>query len=91
MSREENVKIPGQGPGDRRKGWLADLFHFAGANATCAYMHPYMGAVRSYRLYALDVRFRHLFGLVVGVAHLVSAELAFAANIARACHCCDPP
>ncbi len=54
-------------------------------------MHPHMGAVRSHGLDALDVRFGHFFGFVVGMANLVSAELTFAANFACTCHRHGPP
>jgi hypothetical protein len=70
---------------------LTDFFHFAGTYAARAHMHPYMGAVRSHCLDALDVRLGHFLGFVVGMAYLVSAELALAANFACTCHRYDPP
>lgn len=45
-----------------------------------------MGPVRSYSLYALDVRLGYFLRFVVGVAHLVATELALAANFACSCH-----
>jgi hypothetical protein len=49
-------------------------------------MHADMGAVRSHCLDALDVRFGYLLRFVVGVAHLIAAELAFAADFTCSCH-----
>lgn len=70
---------------------LANFFYFAGAYAARAHLHTHVGAVRPHGLDALDVRFRNFLGFVVGMAHLVPAELALAANFARTCHCHDPP
>lgn len=70
---------------------LANFFHFAGAYAACAHLHTHVGAVRPHCLDALDIRLRNFLGFVVGMAHLVSAELALAANFARTRHCYDPP
>jgi hypothetical protein len=65
----------------------ADFFYFARAYATRANMHAYMGAVRSHCLDALDVRFGYLLRFVVGVAHLIAAEFAFATDFTCSCHC----
>ncbi len=65
---------------------LTDFFHFAGTYAASAHMHPNVGAVRPHCLDALDVRFGHLLGSIVGMAHLVSTELALAAYFACTRH-----
>jgi hypothetical protein len=65
---------------------LIYFFHFAGTYAASAHMHPHMGAVRPHCPDALDVRPGHLFGFIVGMAHLVPTEFALAANIACTCH-----
>ncbi len=49
-------------------------------------MHPYVGAVRSDYFYALNIRFRYFLRSVIGVAHLIAAELALAANFTCSCH-----
>ncbi len=58
---------------------LADFFCLAGTDAAGANMHADMGSVWSYRLYALNIGFAELFAFVVGMAHFVAAQLAFAA------------
>ncbi len=65
---------------------LADFFYFAGADAAGADVHTHVRAVRPHRLDALDVGFRNLLCLVIGVAHAVSAEPALAAYFANTCH-----
>jgi hypothetical protein len=45
-----------------------------------------MGTMRPHCLDGLQIRLGHFFGFVVGMAHLVAAELAFSANFARTCH-----
>jgi hypothetical protein len=45
-----------------------------------------MGPVRSYSLYALDVRLGYFLRFVIGVAHLITAELALAANFTCSRH-----
>ena len=49
-------------------------------------MHAHMGAIRPHCLDALDIRFGYFLGLVVGMAHLITAELAFAANFTCSRH-----
>ena len=65
---------------------LADFFYFARADAARARLYPDMGPVRSYRLYALNVRFGYFLRFVIGMAHLIAAELALAANFTCSCH-----
>jgi hypothetical protein len=65
---------------------LADFFYFARANTARACLYPDMGPVRSYGLYALDVRLGYFLRFVVGVAHLVATELALAANFTCSRH-----
>ena len=65
---------------------LADFFYFTRAYTARARLYPDMGPVRSYGLYALDVRLGYFLRFVIGVAHLVSAELALAANFTCSCH-----
>lgn len=45
-----------------------------------------MGTVRPHGFYVLDVRLGYFLGFVVGVAHLITAELAFTANFTCSCH-----
>ena len=49
-------------------------------------MHAHVGAMRPHGLNALDVRLGYFLGFVIGMAHLISAELAFAANVTRSRH-----
>ena len=65
---------------------LADFFYFARAYTARACLYPDMGPVRSYSLYALDVRLGYFLRFVIGVAHLITAELALAANFTCSCH-----
>lgn len=68
-------------------GLLADFLHFAGADAAGTDVHAHMRAVGSQGLDRLDIRFRDLLGLIVGVAHLVPFERALAADLTCSCHC----
>lgn len=65
---------------------LADFFYFARAYTARASLYPDMGPVRSYSLYALDVRLGYFLRFVIGMAHLVTAELALAANFTCSRH-----
>jgi hypothetical protein len=65
---------------------LTDFFYFARAYAAGAYVNSHMGTMRSHGFYALDIRLRYFFGLVVGMAHLVTAELALAADFTCSGH-----
>src|SRR5512135_1116118 len=66
---------------------LTDFFYLTGTYAPRTHMHPHVRAMRAYRSYALDVRLRNLFCLVVGMTHLVPAEFAFPANFTCSSHC----
>lgn len=44
-------------------------------------MHSHMTAVQPHGLYALHIRFGRFLRSIIGVAHLVAAELSLAANI----------
>jgi hypothetical protein len=66
--------------------FLADFFYLARAYTARACLYPDMGPVRAYGLYALDVRLRYFLRFVIGMAHLVAAELALPANFTCSCH-----
>ncbi len=65
---------------------LAYLLYFARADTARAHMHPYMRSMRPDSLYTLDIRFGNLLSFVVGMAHLIPAELALTADFTRSCH-----
>ena len=84
---EKYKSIPPQGGGDADLAYcLADLFYFSRAYAARAYVYAHVGAMRSHRLYALDVRFGYFLRFVVGMTHLITAEFALAANFTCSCH-----
>ncbi len=69
----------------------ADLLYFAGPDAARANMHADMGAMVADGLHPLQVRFRYLFVLFVGMTHLVALERAFTADLTGPCHDDNPP
>ena len=60
---------------------LADFFYFAGAYAARTHMQAHMAAMLPRGFYALYIRFGRFFRSVIGMAHLVAAELSLAAYI----------
>jgi hypothetical protein len=65
---------------------LADFFYFARSDAARTYMHANMGTMRSYRLDRLQIRLGYFFRLVIRMAHLIAAELAFSTDLTCTCH-----
>ena len=55
-------------------------------DAKRTHMHAHMAAVRTHYFDGLQIRFRHLFRSVVGMAHQVAAEPSFSANLTGTCH-----
>jgi hypothetical protein len=66
---------------------LTDFFYFAGTNAARAHTHAHMGAVCCHAFDRLQIRLGHLFAFVVGMAHLIAAELALSAYFTCSRHC----
>ena len=65
---------------------LTDFFHFAGTDAPRTYVHAHMGPMRPDSLYRLQIRFGYPFRSIIGMAHLIAAELAFSTDLTRTGH-----
>ncbi len=91
MIASKTNRSPAAKTGDGKDCTLDYFLDLAGANAAGADMHPHVGTVLTYRFDALKVGFRHLLRFVVGMAHFVAAQFAFAANFTGTCHWYDPP